>query len=158
MRRSDREIKDVDRILNIVDKCKVARLGIVDGGRPYVVALNFGYRRIDNDITLYFHSACEGRKIQVMRENPYVCFEMDCAHGLIEGKKPCAFSFAYESVVGSGKIEFIENREEKNEALNLITSIASSYKNILPRLTSNYLFINIENDFMLVLVFRVYIF
>lgn len=122
MRRSDREIKDVDRILNIVDKCKVARLGIVDGGRPYVVALNFGYRRIDNDITLYFHSACEGRKIQVMRENPYVCFEMDCAHGLIEGKKPCAFSFAYESVVGSGKIEFIENREEKNEALNLITS------------------------------------
>ena len=35
---------------------------MVDHGKPYVVALNFGYERKGDSLVLYFHSACEGRK------------------------------------------------------------------------------------------------
>jgi nitroimidazol reductase NimA-like FMN-containing flavoprotein (pyridoxamine 5'-phosphate oxidase superfamily) len=120
MRRADREVTDTDDKLGIIGRCKVCRLGMVDGDEPYMVPLNFGYEYAEGILFLYFHGAREGRKIDILRKNRRACFEMDGEHTLIEGDAACTYSFAYESVIGVGLVEFIEDREEKARSLNLL--------------------------------------
>lgn len=122
MRRKDREVTDIDRIFDIVSRCSVAHVGMIDNGRPYVVALNFGYERKENSLILYFHSACEGRKIDILKENPNIFVQMNCADEFVSGSKenPCACTWRYDSVTGEGTAEFIETPEEKTHALNCI--------------------------------------
>ena len=67
---------------------------MVDGRRPYVVPMNFGFDLWDGVLELYCHSALEGRKIEILRRNPEVCFEMDCGHKLVEAKAACSYGFA----------------------------------------------------------------
>ncbi len=93
---------------------------MVDHGKPYVVALNFGYERKGDSLVLYFHSACEGRKMEILKENPSVYVQMHCGDELISGspEKPCAFSWRLSSVMGAGIVEFLETPEEKSHTLN----------------------------------------
>ena len=120
MRRKDREVTEIDKILAIIDRCKVCRLGLCDNGRAYVIPLNFGYTFIEENLTLYFHSAPEGKKIDLIRKNNSACFELDCDHKLLEGDKAGSYSYAYSSVIGFGCIEFIENNTDKIFALNAL--------------------------------------
>lgn len=120
MRRKDREIKDKLEILETVEKCKVFRVAMVDGTQPYIVPLNFGYSLEDDNLTLYFHSAKQGRKINILKSNSNICFEMDCEHRLISDTSACKYGYAFESIIGDGKIEFVENPNEKCKALSLI--------------------------------------
>lgn len=122
MRRKDREIKSLDDIFSIVKKCNVVHVGMVDDGKPYVVALNFGFDRQGDNLILYMHSAQEGRKIDVLRKNPDVYFQMNCSHEFIRAMpdNPCDYGWKYGSVMGSGKVEFITDDAEKTHALNRI--------------------------------------
>jgi len=120
MRRKDREVTDLNQIFDIVSRCSVAHVGMTDHGKPYVVALNFGYERKGDSLILYFHSAYEGRKMEILKETPSVYVQMDCVDEFISGshENPCAFSWRYDSVMGAGVVEFLENPEEKAHALN----------------------------------------
>jgi nitroimidazol reductase NimA-like FMN-containing flavoprotein (pyridoxamine 5'-phosphate oxidase superfamily) len=120
MRREDREIKDTDSILKIVSKCKVCRIAMLDKNKAYIVPLNYGYSYNDNTLLLFFHSALVGRKIDLLKNNPNVCFEMDCGHGLVTGDIACKYGYIFESIIGEGKITFIESEFEKSYALNQI--------------------------------------
>ena len=122
MRRKDREIQNVEGVFDVVERCQSVHLGMVDKGKPYVVALNFGCDRQGDDMVLYLHSAQEGRKIDVLKENPEVCFQMDCVNEFIVGtdENPCAYCWRYDSVMGSGKAYFITDGEERKHALNRI--------------------------------------
>jgi len=120
MRRKDREVSNMEDIRGIIEKCKVCHLAMADRGLPYVVPLSFGYK-IDGDVlTLYFHSAKTGHKIDILRDNSAVCFEMacECKLGLVEN--PCNSGYFYESVLGFGQAGFVENDDEKCEALTLL--------------------------------------
>ena len=116
MRRAEREIKDSDTIEEIVRKATVCRLGLSDNGMPYVVPLSFGYE----DNCLYFHSAPEGRKIEIIKANPNVCFEVDVAEEYVAADVPCNWTVKYRSVIGFGKAHLLEGLEEKKRALNVI--------------------------------------
>lgn len=121
MRRKDLEITDFEKIIEIVSQCHTAHIGMVaKNGLPYVVAMNFGYERKDDMLILYFHSACAGTKIDILKANPNVFIEMDCINKLIPGggERPCAYAWKYDSVTGSGQIEFIEDINQKSHALN----------------------------------------
>ena len=120
MRRKDREVKDLDGIFDIVRRCNVVHLGMVDNGKPYVVALNFGYEREGDVLILYLHCAMEGRKIDILRNNPYVYFQMDCVNEFIKGtsERPCSYCWRYDSVMGCGQVEFVEDIQKKTHALN----------------------------------------
>jgi len=121
LRRKDREVTDKNDIISIISKCNVCRLGLVDDGEPYVVPMNFGFEFDGVNLTLYFHSAKEGRKIDILRKNPLVCFEMDCGHELISGGTDIyKYSYKYESVIGIGNAEFIEGYDEKVYAFKKI--------------------------------------
>ena len=120
MRRRDREVTDLEEITKIINKCEILHLGLVDNGVPYVVPLNFSFAENGGQMSFFFHSALEGRKIDIMKRNPFVCFELDCFFKITEGDIPCEWSAEHESVIGYGEIQFIEGFDEKKAALDLI--------------------------------------
>lgn len=117
MRRKEREITKSSEIIKILDACKIVRIAMIDNDRPYLVPLNYGYRFNEGELTLTFHSAKAGRKIDILMSNPHVCFEMDCDHALIEGNVACDFGFAFSSIIGTGEVTFLRDPTEKREAL-----------------------------------------
>lgn len=100
MRRSDREIKSRQEILDVLNRCDVIRLGINTPDYPYVVPLNFGVEADERSITLWFHCAAEGLKLDNISRDPRAGFETDCSHRLVAGKNACNYSMEYESVIG----------------------------------------------------------
>lgn len=120
MRRSDREITDKDELIKIIDKYKVFRLAMQSERGVYILPLNYGYSYENKRLCLYFHSARSGRKIEILKENGSVCFEIDGAHELITDEAPCKYSSTYESIIGYGDVVFLQSYEEKSVALNFI--------------------------------------
>ena len=116
MRRKEKEITDKSEIESIIRKSLVCRLGLADDGSPYIVPLCFGYK----DNSLYFHSAKEGRKIEILKRNNDVCFEFDDNLEVQAGKAACDWGMKYRSVIGYGRASFIEDPEEKRKALDVI--------------------------------------
>jgi uncharacterized protein len=120
MRRSDREITDMSSIRSIIDSCKVVRLAIVGDGAPYIVPLNFGYAYNESRFTLYFHCADKGKKLDMIRKNPLVCFEMDTDHELTTAESACGYGYNYSSVIGTGLVRILENGEERKAGLKIL--------------------------------------
>ncbi len=118
MRRKDREVTDPVQIEQIVQRCDVCRLAMVDAGMPYVVPMNFGYTVEQGQWTLYFHSAKEGRMLRILRENPAVCVEMDGAHVLLPAEQACGYGMAFESVILDGEVAFAQSDAQKVLWLN----------------------------------------
>ncbi len=116
MRREDKEITDIGGIEDVLRKASVCRLGMCEGDMPYVVALCFGYA----DNALYFHCAREGKKLDNLRKNSNVCFEVDIDHEIVKAGQACDWGMKYKSVIGFGKAVFIENIESKRKALDII--------------------------------------
>ena len=116
MRRKDKEIKDKDQIEQIVQDARVCHLALADNGQPYVVPLNFGYR----DNTVYFHSARQGRKIDMLTANPRVCLEFSTVLELVRGETNCEWGQRFKSVIAFGDARLVEDETEKREALDII--------------------------------------
>ena len=116
MRRKEKEITDIKSIEEIIGKAKVCRLAMSLDNCPYVVPVNFGYQ----DKIIYFHSAIEGKKVDILKQNNKVCFEFDIDHELVESEKGCNWGMKFRSVIGFGKTSFIEKIEEKQKALEII--------------------------------------
>jgi nitroimidazol reductase NimA-like FMN-containing flavoprotein (pyridoxamine 5'-phosphate oxidase superfamily) len=116
LRRKEKEITDQSEIDAIVRSSQVCRLGLVDEGVAYIVPLCFGYK----DNSLFFHSATEGRKIEILKRNNRVCFEFDGGVCVTTGKTACAWGMQYRSVIGYGTAGFIEEPAEKRRALDII--------------------------------------
>lgn len=120
MRRKDKEVTSAKEIAAILQECDVCRLGFYDGTEPYIVPMNFGYEydQKNGALTLYFHSANAGRKLDILAENPNICFEMDCRHVLLSEDKACDCSMDYASLMGTGTVRFAGTDEEKIHGLN----------------------------------------
>jgi uncharacterized protein len=117
MRRTDREITSRDRIDEIILGCEVCHLGMADGDQPYVVPVSFGY---DGE-SVYFHSARDGRKIDVIAGNPRVCVQFERSVTLLPSETAaCDWSFAFESAIGFGVVEELRDPEAKALGLNKI--------------------------------------
>jgi len=121
MRRKDRQVNNTSDIESIITRCDVCRIAFSDNNIPYIVTLNFGYHSGSNPC-FYFHSAPEGRKIDLIGKNNYVCFEMDTDHVLFKAEKGCDWGMKYSSVVGYGKITIVDEPEEKKRGLDCIMS------------------------------------
>lgn len=142
MRNTKYEVKQSGEIRAILEACKVCRLGLHSGDDIYMVPLNFGYKLLDaalpeagseaaksapeggasghGTLTLYFHCAKEGRKLELLRENARVGFELDGGHALIEGERACAYGYRYHSIIGTGTAALLEGAQEKAQALALL--------------------------------------
>jgi uncharacterized protein len=117
MRRADKEITHRSEIDAVIAKCRICHLAFAVHDRPYVLPISFGY----DGQCLYVHTAEVGKKIDCIRVNPQVCFAMECNVRLItEAPNPCGWGFAFESVIGDGRIEELMTPEEKAFGLNQI--------------------------------------
>ncbi len=121
MRRHDRQVNDINKINEFIKAAPFMNLAInTDSGAPYIVALNYGYEIIDNDIILYFHCAKQGRKIDLINKNNAVSVHITASSELLPSEKAEDFSCAFASVYLEGVCEIIENYEEKRKALDLL--------------------------------------
>jgi nitroimidazol reductase NimA-like FMN-containing flavoprotein (pyridoxamine 5'-phosphate oxidase superfamily) len=109
-------VEDSATIESIIRRATVCRIGLADGGQPYVVPVCFGYA----DGVLYFHSSSRGKKMDILRQNGAVCVEFDVDQELVEADSACKWGIKYRSVIGFGEAHFIEDLEGKRQALDVI--------------------------------------
>ena len=118
--RREQAVTDMTEIVRILDTAQVIHVAMVDNGEPYVVPMNYGYTMQDGKLTVYLHGANTGKKIDILRENPKVFFEMDCDIQPFEGDIACRYGITYASVMGRGVAEILENVEEKQHAMSVL--------------------------------------
>ncbi len=116
MRRKDREITDIGRIVDIIDSCDVLRLGLSDGDFPYIVPVNFAYTVKDGKLAFYIHGAAAGRKYELLTKNPLCSFETDVPLGLDVNAEEKYVTMRYRSVMGRASVEMLSG-DEKRRAL-----------------------------------------
>ncbi|MEA3544392.1 MAG: pyridoxamine 5'-phosphate oxidase family protein [Thermodesulfobacteriota bacterium] len=124
MRRSDKAVNELPAIEKILRAGKTCQLAFAADPVPYLVTLNYGY----HDDVLYFHSASEGRKIDLIGGCPEVAFTIALDLGLIKGENACNWSVRFQSVVGQGQISLLEGFEEKQRGLDLFMAHYSDEK------------------------------
>ena len=118
MRRKEKEVTSIPWMETVLRKAQICRIGLSLDNEPYIVPVNYGYK----DRVLYFHSACEGQKLEMLRKNPRVCIQADIETTIEESGIPCNWSTRYKSVIAFGSAKIIEDEEEKVEALSLIVA------------------------------------
>lgn len=116
MRRREKAVTDMAGLEQILWQGKVCQLAIPDVPAPYILPLNYGYR----DEVLYFHSAPEGHKLELLRHNSLVGFSIVIDLGIVEAEQACNWGARFRSVIGHGRVEFVEDLDEKRTALNLL--------------------------------------
>ena len=120
MTKRERQITDLQQIREILDKGKVVHLGLSVNDEPYVVPMNYGYILEEGRLTLYLHSAVQGKKLNIIRNNPKVFFCIDCDRMPFDGDKPCQYGMVYSSVMGNGNATILEDVEEKKQAMSCL--------------------------------------
>ncbi|MBQ3498999.1 MAG: pyridoxamine 5'-phosphate oxidase family protein [Clostridia bacterium] len=110
-------VTDMNEIVKILDNSKVVHVGMIDGDEPYVVPMNYGYTLEDGKLTLWLHCAKRGRKLDVLRANNKVFFEMECGIQPFDGDIACRYGISYSSIMGRGTAEIVEDTELKKAAL-----------------------------------------
>jgi uncharacterized protein len=118
MRRKNREIADREEIDAILSSANLMHIALVDGDTPFLVPVFYAF----DGTAIYFHSAKAGTKIEIMKRNNNVCFEVSIDHGIIEDDIVCAFEAQHRTVIGFGKASFVVDEAEKMKALDGIVA------------------------------------
>jgi nitroimidazol reductase NimA-like FMN-containing flavoprotein (pyridoxamine 5'-phosphate oxidase superfamily) len=116
VRRKDKEITDIGIIEEILSKSEICRIAIMDKDTPYIVPLNYGYKHN----YIYFHSASGGRKIDLLKVNNKVCFEITYFQEIIKKELSCEWATKYRSIIGYGTIEMVNDIDEIKSGLDII--------------------------------------
>jgi nitroimidazol reductase NimA-like FMN-containing flavoprotein (pyridoxamine 5'-phosphate oxidase superfamily) len=116
LRRKEKEITDKIEIEKILKSTYVGRLGTSKENIPYVVPVSFVYY----NGKIIFHGARKGMKMDNIRSNPQVCFEVDTSE-IIISDNPCNYSFKYNSVIANGRAKILEDPREKLRELRRLT-------------------------------------
>lgn len=118
--RKFQRMKDAEWALEVFDKAPYITLSMVrPDGTPYGVPLSMVRKGKD---TFYFHCASDGEKIDCMKHCSIVSLSAvsKCTPKFEEEK--CNFTEYYHSAIAIGKAELVTDREEKIEALRLISN------------------------------------
>lgn len=106
-----------DQIESMLLSEQVGRLATLNAnGFPYVVPAHFVY----SENKIYIHGCGKGQKIDNIKLNSKVCFEIDHMSELILSENPCNVNTAYESVVIIGSALILNNSTDKATVLKKI--------------------------------------
>ena len=108
----------------------VCRIALADDNEPYLVTMSYGLHigpdtvigadgSVDS-LLIYLHSAAVGRKIDMLRRNPRVCFSIEGHSTVVAGDEPCRWTRRYESIVGYGTLEIVHDDDERRIGLDAI--------------------------------------
>jgi len=121
MRRTDREIKDPEEMIEVLQKCNTLCIGFHGKDYPYVVPVSFGVVRKEGSVIIYFHGAQHGKKVDMIEDNPKVCVEGHIFYKVEPTQQ--GITTRYESVIGFGIVE----SAEEDEIIPGLESIVSHY-------------------------------
>jgi nitroimidazol reductase NimA-like FMN-containing flavoprotein (pyridoxamine 5'-phosphate oxidase superfamily) len=114
------EIKSKERIIEFLSSQQTGRISSIDeNGFPQIIPMNFVFI---NDV-VYIHSHIRGEKLDNIRRNKKVGFEVDKSLEFLPSyfSDPTDASLAdtlYISVVIKGNASIVSDKEEKTNALN----------------------------------------
>ena len=120
------EINSRKEIEDILKQTEVCRLGLQDGGMPYIIPMNFGFK----DNNLYFHSAAKGHKIDLLKKDSRISFQCESEASRIKDEESGKWRMSTHSVMAEGRASFIESLEEKRAAMQLIMSVTAAELNL----------------------------
>jgi len=120
LRRQDRALEGRAALEGVLAEADCCHLALVDGTEPYLVTLNYGFVWQGELPVLYFHSAREGRKLDILRRSPRVCFSVDTGHELITAPSDCGWGMRYTSLVGWGSVTLVDDPTEARRGLDAV--------------------------------------
>lgn len=111
-------IENREEIDKIIIECKTCYLAMSDGGFPYVLPMNFA---LDSDFVI-LHSSQSGRMWETLKKNPNVCVNWTVGEDLKwqNVKVGCSYRVQSKSVLVEGKVEFVDDFDEKTRCLELL--------------------------------------
>jgi len=109
---------DTKEAEHILKEENIGRLGTFGGEYPYVVPLCYVFEQGN----IYFHSGPGGLKMDSIRNNNRVCFQVDQVSGIRVSEDPCKYNINYKSVVAFGQAEELTGFEEKKRILYLLSN------------------------------------
>ena len=115
MRHPERELKDRETIIAMLEKSDVGRIATVNQESfPVIKPVNFLYR----DGKIYLHSSKKGEKIKDIRRGSPICFEVDEPIAYVAARGPaCTASYYYRSIIIKGRALLVRDRSKKLEIL-----------------------------------------
>jgi nitroimidazol reductase NimA-like FMN-containing flavoprotein (pyridoxamine 5'-phosphate oxidase superfamily) len=115
MRHPERELKNRETVISMLQRSPVGRIATVDQkGFPVIKPVNFLYL----DGRVYLHSSAKGEKIEDIQRGSPVCFEVDDPVAyVVAGVSDCEASYYYRSIVIKGKAAFVKDRDKKRRIL-----------------------------------------
>lgn len=119
MRKIKKRMTDVTEITQFLQSSPVGRLGTIGrDGWPRIKPLNFAY----SDWRIYFHCAGEGEKLEEIRRDPRVCFEVDLPIAYVRGSRenPCRASYLFRSIIIRGRAIIVDDPVEKLRGLDML--------------------------------------
>ena len=112
----------LDEMEEILRKAVVGRLALCDSSKPYIVPLNFLYC----EGKVIFHCAWEGKKSDLIAQNPDCCFEVDEYMGEVRDHYEAECYLDYDSVLAFGRARVLDDEDEK---LRLLKVFSAKYGN-----------------------------
>lgn len=111
-------IENRAEINEIIKACKTCFLAMADGEKPYVLPMNFA---LDGD-SIILHSAQEGRMWETIKKNPQVCIHWILGEDLAyqDVQVGCSYRVKSKTVLVEGKVEIIDDFDEKYRCLGLL--------------------------------------
>ncbi len=128
MRRQDREIVDTERLWEILRSAEICRVAFCSEDWPYIVPMNFGCL----DGKLYFHCASDGTKLDLLKANANVCFEVEANVKIVPGDQACNWSVRYQSVIGLGQASVVEGLDERRAGIKALLAQYSNANTEIP--------------------------
>lgn len=116
MRKADQEITSPEELRAILGGARYVTMAMSLEDEPYLVTVSHGYDEERN--VLYFHCAPEGRKMDILRENPRVWGEAIRDGGV----EPAECEQRYATTQFRGRVSFPEDPGEKRHAIEVLIS------------------------------------
>jgi len=113
MRIKDKEVLGKEKLGSIINDATVIHVAMCEGNMPYVVPLNYGY----DGKSFYVHGAIEGKKCDIIKQNPNVWFEITSKQDIVESDLGCDWTCDYRSVMGKGTAVIVESAVEIRRGL-----------------------------------------
>ena len=128
IRRKEKAITDLAEMEEILNSSKYITIAMSKDNEPYLATLSHGYNAEEKCI--YFHCAKEGKKIDILEENNVVWGQALIDRGYASGK--C--DHLYATTQFKGKVSFVEDLEEKRNALvSMINQLEKNPKEVIEK-------------------------
>ena len=108
---------DREAVHAVLDQGMIAHVGFVANGRPVIIPMIYGR---DDDV-LYVHGAKATRLVKELAKGVPACLEVTLVDGIVVGRSAFHSSMNYRSVVVHGTARQVEDVDERNRALEIIT-------------------------------------